>query len=325
MVANEDDAVGPHPQQSYVRGLVKQHLDSFNYFVTTGIKKIVRANDYIESKIDPKIYLRYTDVWIGKPSIGSGSDVRGVNPHECRLSETTYAAPICVNIVYSNGSHGQLPVMKREKAIIGRMPIMLRSCRCVLYEKDEEELARRGECPLDPGGYFVMKGTEKVHENNFRSKCIYVAVMLRRMMEAILNKDAVDDKDLFKTMNDEIRRGVDIILAKPSRSSRFDISQREPPNGVMSPINERKENEFGSQVVARLSFTGTLGHMTKICPQFEKSRKCSRYSNSRYSNIASGSVGDNGDAMVVEDSLAIEVVLGGLVMVVLALFIIMDT
>lgn len=35
-------------------------------------------------------------------------------------------------------------------------------CRCVLTGKSEEELARVGECPLDPGGYFVVKGTEKV-------------------------------------------------------------------------------------------------------------------------------------------------------------------
>lgn len=34
----------------------------------------------------------------------------------------------------------------------------------------------------------------QVRENNFRPKCLYVAVMLRRMMEAILNKDTMDDK-----------------------------------------------------------------------------------------------------------------------------------
>lgn len=34
----------------------------------------------------------------------------------------------------------------------------------------------------------------QVRENNFRLKCMYVAVMLRRMMEAIINKDAMDDK-----------------------------------------------------------------------------------------------------------------------------------
>ena len=45
---------------------------------------------------------------------------------------------------------------------IGRLPIMLRSNKCVLAGKEEVELARMTECPLDPGGYFVVKGTEKV-------------------------------------------------------------------------------------------------------------------------------------------------------------------
>lgn len=36
-----------------------------------------------------------------------------------------------------------------------------------------------------------------------------------------------------------------------------------------------QKQAFFLQVVARLSFIGTLGHMTKISPQFEKSRKVS--------------------------------------------------
>ena len=40
--------------------------------------------------------------------------------------------------------------------------MMLRCGRCVLEGKDEGELAQLGECPLDPGGYFVVKGVEKV-------------------------------------------------------------------------------------------------------------------------------------------------------------------
>lgn len=39
---------------------------------------------------------------------------------------------------------------------------MLRSKKCVLTGRKEAELARMSECPLDPGGYFVVKGTEKV-------------------------------------------------------------------------------------------------------------------------------------------------------------------
>lgn len=43
-----------------------------------------------------------------------------------------------------------------------RMPIMLRSSKCVLYNKSPAQLAGLNECPLDPGGYFIVRGTEKV-------------------------------------------------------------------------------------------------------------------------------------------------------------------
>lgn len=43
-----------------------------------------------------------------------------------------------------------------------RMPIMLRSSNCVLNGKSPSEMARLNECPMDPGGYFIVKGTEKV-------------------------------------------------------------------------------------------------------------------------------------------------------------------
>lgn len=42
------------------------------------------------------------------------------------------------------------------------MPIMLRSSNCVLTGKTPAELAKLQECPIDPGGYFIINGVEKV-------------------------------------------------------------------------------------------------------------------------------------------------------------------
>jgi DNA-directed RNA polymerase III subunit RPC2 len=39
---------------------------------------------------------------------------------------------------------------------------MLKSSKCNLYNKNEAELADLDECPIDPGGYFITRGTEKV-------------------------------------------------------------------------------------------------------------------------------------------------------------------
>ena len=42
-----------------VKGLVKQHIDSFNYFVDVDLKKILKANEYVLSDVDPNFFLRY--------------------------------------------------------------------------------------------------------------------------------------------------------------------------------------------------------------------------------------------------------------------------
>lgn len=142
-----------------VKGLVKQHLDSFNYFVDVDIKNIVKANNKVTSDVDPRFWLRYTDIRVGNPDRTDANAVNNyVTPQECRLRDTTYSAPIFVTIEYTRGKQ----VISRRDVSIGRLPIMLRCNKCILSGRTETELARLQECPLDPGGYFVVKGTEKV-------------------------------------------------------------------------------------------------------------------------------------------------------------------
>ena len=81
-----------------------------------------------------------------------------VTPNECRLRDTTYAAPILVDLAYWRG----VREVRRKGIVIGRLPVMLRSSRCILSDKSENDMGRLQECPLDPGGYFVVNGTEKV-------------------------------------------------------------------------------------------------------------------------------------------------------------------
>lgn len=142
-----------------VKGLVKQHLDSFNYFIETDLKKIVKANEKILSDVDPEFYLKYLDIRVGAPQRRDAESFRKtITPHECRLRDMTYAAPIFVDVEYTKGNK----IVIRRGQEIGRMPIMLRSNRCVLTNANEKQMAAMDECPLDPGGYFIVNGTEKV-------------------------------------------------------------------------------------------------------------------------------------------------------------------
>ena len=162
------------------------------------IKQIVAAmpNREVRSDIDPRWYLKYTDVTVGEPCIDEGAyHGAQVTPFQCRLRDCTYYAPISVKIKFTRGhqvrrgsgcdatttdtapppttksSHLPPPptttttrpqIVKMSNVPIGRIPIMLRSCKCVLSGSSDEELAAQKECPFDPGGYFIIKGVEKV-------------------------------------------------------------------------------------------------------------------------------------------------------------------
>ena len=118
-------------------------------------------------------------------------------PQVCRLRDMTYAAPITVDCEYMRGRDkvakssvfvGRMPLMLRSDrraswpavlrmrlnpsapcasaACVTAGAAVLASCerlpaacmrRCVLKGKNEDELAKLGECPLDPGGYFVVR------------------------------------------------------------------------------------------------------------------------------------------------------------------------
>ncbi|KAE8659456.1 DNA-directed RNA polymerase isoform 3 [Hibiscus syriacus] len=95
-------------------------------------------------------------------------------------------------------------------------------------------------------------------------------------------------EDLFKTTIAEVKKNINLILSKASRSSVLDPSsillgkdiismglERTLSTGNFDIKRFRMHRKGMTQILARLSFIGTLGFMTKVSPQFEKSRKVS--------------------------------------------------
>jgi hypothetical protein len=107
----------PHFLQ--VRSLMRQHIDSFDYFVNIEMKEIVQSPSACEirSEHDPKFYLRYTDCWVGEPSVEEDSHATSqATPNQCRLRDCTYSAPIYVNIRYTRGR--QIVIKKKVSLIL---------------------------------------------------------------------------------------------------------------------------------------------------------------------------------------------------------------
>ena len=130
--------------------------------------------------LDHDIQVRMKNMTLGPPTIreANGSEHPSV-PLECRLRKLTYMSPIYLDFTIHRDDLPQ-PIVE-EKVQIGSVPIMIRSRRCNLNpahidanrnlspnqsEEDKEHYHRllegKGEDPYDPGGYFIINGTERV-------------------------------------------------------------------------------------------------------------------------------------------------------------------
>ncbi|ANM64216.1 DNA-directed RNA polymerase IV and V subunit 2 [Arabidopsis thaliana] len=96
----------------------------------------------------------------------------------CRLQNMTYSARIKVNaqvevfkkivIKHDKFKTGQdeyvekeILDVKKQDILIGSIPVMVKSVLCKTSEKGKEN-CKKGNCAFDQGGYFVIKGAEKV-------------------------------------------------------------------------------------------------------------------------------------------------------------------
>lgn len=63
------------------------------------------ANARVVCDVDPSFYLQYLNVSIGGPVVEEGFNIsKPTTPHECRLRDITYSAPITVDIEYIRGN-----------------------------------------------------------------------------------------------------------------------------------------------------------------------------------------------------------------------------
>jgi len=142
---------------------VNSDIESFNSFIDKELQQIVDENGTILPTIIPhtidEFKIKFGKVTVGKPQIteADGSK-RPIFPIEARLRKISYSAPIFIEV------SAHVDGIQRESftAHIGNFPIMLKSKYCHLNGLSEKELIEKGEDPYDPGGYFIINGTEKV-------------------------------------------------------------------------------------------------------------------------------------------------------------------
>ncbi|UCE43665.1 MAG: DNA-directed RNA polymerase subunit B [Candidatus Bathyarchaeota archaeon] len=149
------------------KGLVKQHLDSYNEFIESGLQEVIGEIGEIDIEIPESPYkIKLGQLWIIDPqSRITGPCITEVDgtkheiyPMEARFRNLTYAAPLSLEMTpVIDGRE-----LETELVPMGNFPVMLKSKLCFLSELLLEELIEHGEDPNDPGGYFMINGSERV-------------------------------------------------------------------------------------------------------------------------------------------------------------------
>lgn len=159
------------------KGLVSHQIESFDHFLNVGIPKILEEEPDIiiipteKDRRYSKYQISFSDPYIPMPTvIEENRCLRGFYPSEARQRDLTYDAPLYVTIterietigIENSDTANEVEITENRRVVIGRIPIMLRSSRCYLAEMTKEERIKAGECEFDQGGYFIVKGKERV-------------------------------------------------------------------------------------------------------------------------------------------------------------------
>ena len=143
-------------------GFVKSNIDSYNSFIEWRIQKIVDSEKELMPAVIPvdaeEVKFIFGSISLKKPIIieADGSE-RPLYPTEARMRNLTYSAPVMLEVaLVVDGKERD-----RAEVQIAEIPVMLGSKLCYLSPLSKKELIEFGEDPLDPGGYFIINGTER--------------------------------------------------------------------------------------------------------------------------------------------------------------------
>jgi DNA-directed RNA polymerase II subunit RPB2 len=144
--------------------------ESFDFFIHHRLQKIIDEEPFVECCIKNQEYFRieFGQVYVDHPYIlDENRIVRYIFPNEARIRELTYASPVLINIKtlwYKKcGDDREVLEEKTHNRIcIAKIPMMIGTSKCNLFTKTPLQKQEQGECQYDNGGYFIVKGKERV-------------------------------------------------------------------------------------------------------------------------------------------------------------------
>jgi DNA-directed RNA polymerase subunit B len=136
--------------------LVESNIVSFNNFIDHRMQEIIdELNDTIPSE---DIEIKLGKIRVGRPQIvEADGSTHLITPAEARIRGLTYSAPVNVEITIKQSEQ-----IESHDVEIGQIPIIVKSKVCNLSGMSKEQLIENYIDPLEPGGYFIINGNERI-------------------------------------------------------------------------------------------------------------------------------------------------------------------
>ena len=168
-------------RNNHLERLSRHQIESYDHFINYQIKRtvymfnpvVIRSENYYVEERDKyvlEIAISFDNIRLQPPIIiENNGAVKTLYPHEAKLRNFTYGSMITsdlkINYTIRDTVNMDDPVILTKilpKITLGKMPIMLKSSACVLSQKNQTSTSMQlGECSMDCGGYFIIKGSEK--------------------------------------------------------------------------------------------------------------------------------------------------------------------
>ncbi len=141
-------------------GIARQHLNSFDEFLDRGFQSIINEVGQIDIENAEYPYkIQLGKVKLQQPRMMElDGSITHITPAEARLRNVSYSAPVMMEAsVLEDGR-----ILESRFVHIGDVPVMAKSNACILHNFSSQKLIEHGEDPQDPGGYFIINGSERV-------------------------------------------------------------------------------------------------------------------------------------------------------------------
>tara|TARA_B100000767_G_scaffold190518_1_gene177801 strand:- start:3761 stop:7231 length:3471 start_codon:yes stop_codon:yes gene_type:complete len=167
---------------------VAHQLESYDHFIENQLPYIIGEGSdisYMHSSGKVSHHVHFTNPSVNRPAIQeSDGFYKPITPHIARLRGLTYSSTVVVDVIHDRINHTVSPptLINRKvfrNVIIAQIPVMVRSKLCYLSDVSENELsadAKKHECKVDPGGYFIISGNEKtlIPQTKIRTNHVFI-------------------------------------------------------------------------------------------------------------------------------------------------------